>query len=259
MIATAGMYLSGDADTFSFATGSILVVAVAVLGSLTILPAVLVKLGHRVHQSRVPLLSRLGKDMATPASGAGSSAASCAARSSRSCVAGGVLLALAAPALHMKTMVTGADDLSRKDFPVMKTYDKRHRGVPVREPTGVEVVVKAEGRHLPGDDGRDRRARPTRRVQRATSPARSRCASTTTTRSPSVAIPLVGTGTDDASMDALAVVRETSSPTPWAPSPGATADVNGGPAHDQGLQRQHGEPRAAGVRVRPDAWRSSCC
>ena len=62
MIATAGMYLSGDEDSFSFATGSILVVAVAVLGSLTVLPAVLVKLGHRVHKSRVPLLSRLGKD-----------------------------------------------------------------------------------------------------------------------------------------------------------------------------------------------------
>ena len=38
------------------AIGSILVVGVAVLGSLTVLPAVLAKLGDRVHRSRLPLL-----------------------------------------------------------------------------------------------------------------------------------------------------------------------------------------------------------
>ena len=54
------MFLPRRRGQLSFATGSLLVVAVAVLGSLTILPAVLVKLGHRVHKSRVPLLSRLG-------------------------------------------------------------------------------------------------------------------------------------------------------------------------------------------------------
>ena len=56
MIAMAGMYFGG-ADTFaSFATGTILVVAIAVLGSLTVLPAVLSKLGDRVNKGRVPFL-----------------------------------------------------------------------------------------------------------------------------------------------------------------------------------------------------------
>ena len=55
----------------SMAIGSILVVAVAVLGSLTILPAVLVKLGHRVHKSRVPLLRGCGKDVRLPRLGLG--------------------------------------------------------------------------------------------------------------------------------------------------------------------------------------------
>ena len=41
MIAMAGMFLTGDATFSSFALGTILVVAIAVLGSLTVLPALL--------------------------------------------------------------------------------------------------------------------------------------------------------------------------------------------------------------------------
>ena len=142
MIATSGMYLSGDKDSFSFATGSILVVAVAVPCSLTILPAVLVKLGHRVHNSRVPLLSRLGKDRGTRRVWGWVLSRVLRRPLVSIVVAGGVLLALAAPALHMNLTVTGAEDLSRKDFPVMKTYDKLTAAFP-SEANGVEVVVAA--------------------------------------------------------------------------------------------------------------------
>ena len=58
MIAMAGMYLAGAPTFSSFATGTILVVAVAVLGSLTVLPAVLAWLGDRVEKGRIPFLSR---------------------------------------------------------------------------------------------------------------------------------------------------------------------------------------------------------
>ena len=59
MIAMAGMFLAGNATFMSFAIGTILVVAVAVLGSLTVLPAVLSKLGDRVEKGRVPFVARL--------------------------------------------------------------------------------------------------------------------------------------------------------------------------------------------------------
>ena len=55
MVAMAGMYLAGLPNFASFATGTIIVVAVAVLGSLTVLPALLSKLGDRVNKGRVPL------------------------------------------------------------------------------------------------------------------------------------------------------------------------------------------------------------
>ena len=56
MIAMAGMYLAGAPTFQSFATGTILVVAVAVVGSLTVLPATLAWLGDRVEKGGVPII-----------------------------------------------------------------------------------------------------------------------------------------------------------------------------------------------------------
>jgi uncharacterized membrane protein YdfJ with MMPL/SSD domain len=56
MIAMAGMYLAGASTFQSFATGTILVVAVAVVGSLTVLPATLAWLGDRVEKGGVPII-----------------------------------------------------------------------------------------------------------------------------------------------------------------------------------------------------------
>ena len=58
IIAMAGMYLAGTPTFESFATGTILVVAVAMVGSLTVLPALLAWLGDRVEKGGVPIISR---------------------------------------------------------------------------------------------------------------------------------------------------------------------------------------------------------
>ena len=57
MIAMAGMFFAGNVTFTSFAVGTSLVVAVAMLGSLTVLPAVLSKLGRRVELGKVPFLA----------------------------------------------------------------------------------------------------------------------------------------------------------------------------------------------------------
>ena len=54
MVAMSAMFISGDATFSSFAAATILVVAVSVIGSLTVLPAVLSKLGDRVNKGKVP-------------------------------------------------------------------------------------------------------------------------------------------------------------------------------------------------------------
>jgi len=58
MIAMAGMLFSGDKGYLSFGVATMIVVAVAMLGSLTVLPALLSKLGDRVEKGRIPFLGR---------------------------------------------------------------------------------------------------------------------------------------------------------------------------------------------------------
>src|SRR5215204_6145553 len=59
MAAMAGMFFTGDEIFSSFAMATIMVVAIAVLGSLTVLPALLSRLGDNVNRARIPLLHRL--------------------------------------------------------------------------------------------------------------------------------------------------------------------------------------------------------
>jgi putative drug exporter of the RND superfamily len=59
VVAMSGMFLAGLAVFDSFAVGTILVISVAVVGSLTVLPALLSLLGRWVDRPRIPLLWRL--------------------------------------------------------------------------------------------------------------------------------------------------------------------------------------------------------
>ena len=80
MAAMAGMFLAGNAVFVSFGIGTILVVAVAMLGSVTVLPAMLAFLSGKgwVEKGRVPFLAQAAPpdEAASPASGARSSTAS---------------------------------------------------------------------------------------------------------------------------------------------------------------------------------------
>ena len=69
MVAMAGMYLGGASTFTSFATGTIIVVAVAVVGSLTVLPALLAcfsrahpEVSIRLSHDAAPALARAAAD-----------------------------------------------------------------------------------------------------------------------------------------------------------------------------------------------------
>jgi RND superfamily putative drug exporter len=58
MVAMAGLLLTGFAEFNSMALGAITVVAIAVLGSVTVLPASLALVGDRLDRGRIPFLGR---------------------------------------------------------------------------------------------------------------------------------------------------------------------------------------------------------
>ncbi len=113
MIAMAGMLLSGDQTFTSFSIATMIVVAVAMIGSLTVLPALLATLGDRVEKGRIPLLGRLrGRG------GAGGVWPRVLRRAlthpgATVAVAVALLVALAVPALHIHTAQSGTQGLPR--------------------------------------------------------------------------------------------------------------------------------------------------
>ncbi|MFE7510035.1 MMPL family transporter [Streptomyces sp. NPDC057540] len=145
IVSMAGLYLAQEATFASLATGSILVVAVAVLASLTVLPALLAKLGPRVDRPRVPLLWRL-----TMRSGA-SRVWPVLLRPAlvrpllTLAVSGGALLALAVPALDMQLKQPGSDDLSR-DIPVVRAMDRLTSAFPSKGTVHQVAVTAPAGR-----------------------------------------------------------------------------------------------------------------
>jgi uncharacterized membrane protein YdfJ with MMPL/SSD domain len=141
MVAMAGMYLGGISNFASFATGTILVVAVAVIGSLTVLPAMLSKLGDKVDRGRLPLVTRIKSRVGE--AGIWSRVLDRVLRRPlvSAVVSAGVLVALAVPALGMETSLGGVDDYSR-DLEVMQTYDRIQAAFP-SEGSMEMVVVKA--------------------------------------------------------------------------------------------------------------------
>ena len=99
LIAMAGMFLAGNAVFTSFAVGTMLVVAVAMLGSVTVLPAVISKLGDNVEKGRVPIIGRscATATTASRASGAGSSTSALKRPMVRPSAPTAILLVLASP------------------------------------------------------------------------------------------------------------------------------------------------------------------
>ena len=141
-IAMSGMFLSGNAVFVSFAAGTILVVVMAAVGSLTVLPAILAKLGDRIDRPRVPFLHRLRRPVGEPPRMWPGLMRVVLARPAVSLVIGvGALLALAAPAVSMNLRDTGPDDLPRS-IAELRTYDRLVAAFP-QEGTTHTVVVSS--------------------------------------------------------------------------------------------------------------------
>src|SRR6266508_2208758 len=147
IISMAGLFLARDAVFSSFAVGSILVVAVAVVGSLTVLPAVLAKLGRWVDRPRIPFLWRLTTSKGQPRFWPAVLKPALKHPVATLLVAVTALLAVAAPALGMTLKFPGTEDLPRTTS-VMKAYDRLTAAFPSTG-TSHEIAVRAPANQQP--------------------------------------------------------------------------------------------------------------
>ena len=203
IVAMAGMFFTGTRTFSSFAVGTIMVVGVAMIGSISVLPAVLSKLGDRVEKGRIPVLHRLRSRGESKAWSAlldrvlrrpGLSAG----------IALAVLVLMSIPAFGLKMGVPGTDSLPRS-LPVMQTYDRIQGAFP-GGPLPAVVAVQADDVRSPevkaAIAGLTRRALATGDVRQ---PIQVDVAPDN--RLARVSLPLAGDGTNDRSQEALASLR----------------------------------------------------
>ncbi|WP_239459833.1 MMPL family transporter [Nocardioides daejeonensis] len=138
----ASLFLVQGVTFDSLATSAILVVAIAVVGSITVLPALLVLLGDKVNRPRLPLLWRLNRRVGT-----GGISRRLLGPVVRHPLAAAVLSlaflgALAAPTLGMKVSSSGLETLPTS-IPQVRTFEQIAERFPGQMLT-VDVVAKAE-------------------------------------------------------------------------------------------------------------------
>jgi uncharacterized membrane protein YdfJ with MMPL/SSD domain len=228
LIAMAGMFLSGDKTFMSFSVGTMIVVAVAMLGSLTVLPAVLSKLGDRVEKGRIPFVARLRRS-----SGRRSLWGAIVERVLRrplasALAAGAVLVVLALPTLQLHTAQTGMEGITSPVMTPFKHFVKAFPG----SPDPAQVAVKAD----------DVTAAP---VQHAIAELKQKALASGQMHGPieidvnrdhtvaKIEVPMVGNGTNKASTDALSTLRGDLLPNTLGQVDGVEYAVTGSTANSQ--------------------------
>jgi putative drug exporter of the RND superfamily len=230
MAALVSLFLVGGGPFAGIAAGTIAVVFIAVVGSLTVLPALLAWLGPRSDAGRIPFLGRR-RAAARP-----SRAWAALARGvvTRPVIWGGLaaiaLLALATPALGLRIGEPPID--APYSLPAVQTMLKIQQAFP-QAPGPAQVVVT--GSDVTGP-----------KVAAAVDALRARTSASGPVRGPVTATPvgggqvlvvnvqLAGNGQDSTSFNALATLRDQDLPATLGKVPGISYAVAGGTAssHD---------------------------
>jgi putative drug exporter of the RND superfamily len=240
LIAMAGMLVSGNDTFIALAIASMLVVAAAMIGSLTGLPAIISLLGDRVERGRVsritaPLrwVTRRGNRVAGESArrqGAGWGAI--VDRVLRRplvsvIVAGGVLLALAVPALSIKTETPTFKFLPH-DSQLVQTYNDVQTAFPGDGDPAI-VAIKADDVTSP----ETRAAIADFKKEAVASGQASLPMNVEVNPDNTVAtitVPIAGDGSNQASRDAVTALRDTIIPATLDKVPGSDVGVTGSTA-----------------------------
>ncbi|WP_189312200.1 MMPL family transporter [Streptomyces brasiliensis] len=232
-VAMAGMLFTGLAEFEAMGLASLMVVAVAMVGSVTVLPALLSLLGERVEKGRIPFLRRRNRGAGAESRFWTTVLRGVLAKPAVSVVvAVGALLAVASPALGMKTSQLTLDQEFGDKLPIVQTYNRLNEAFPGgSEPA--EVVVKAKDINAP-------------EVQHALADFRDRAIESGASRGPVdiklhaaqnvalVSVPLVGGSDMDKATKSLEKLRDEVRPATLGKVDGVQAPITGNVAgsHD---------------------------
>jgi putative drug exporter of the RND superfamily len=229
MIALAGLFLTGYSVFTGIALGTIAVVGVTVLGSLTFLPALLAWLGPWADRARIPFLGRR-----RTASRPSRLWAALVRQVVRRPLAWGALaavamLALAAPAVGLR-LGNAPDGGFSSSLPVVRTLDRIQQAFP-QAPSPAEVVVTGSGLASPA-----LRGAVTALERSATARGAIRSPVTTATaaggRALLISVPLAGNGNNAASDTALLTLRDQVLPATLGKVSGLSYAVTGNTANN---------------------------
>jgi len=224
LIAMAGMFIAGNKIFTGMAIGTMIVVLCAMVGSLTVLPAAMAKLGDRVDRGRVPYFGK-HKHAAGESRFWGFVLDRVLRRPRLAlAVAGGGLLVLAMPLLWMHTKLPAFTDMPR-ELPIVRTYADVIKAFP-GAPTPADVVVRAPDVRAPAVQTGIRRLR----TWAVGTGQMFEPIVVTTSRDHTVAdvrIPIAGNGDNAASLAALATLRHQVLPSTLGLAPGVQYAVAG--------------------------------
>jgi uncharacterized membrane protein YdfJ with MMPL/SSD domain/pimeloyl-ACP methyl ester carboxylesterase len=221
LVAMAGMFLVGDKAFAAFGVATMMVVAVAMLGSLTVLPALLSRLGDGVDRGRFR--------KRRPNAGQGRTWGWIVDRVLRrpalsAAIAGGILILLALPALQLR-MAEASPDTYPAHLQVVKTYKQMQQAFP-GSALPANVVVEAPNVNAPAV--REAISRLERRALasgRAHEPITREVNAAGTVAN--ITIPIDGNGTDRAAGASLKLLRQTLIPQMVGALPETEAGVTG--------------------------------
>jgi uncharacterized membrane protein YdfJ with MMPL/SSD domain len=223
MIAMAGMLFSGDQTFVSFSIATMIVVAVAMLGSLTVLPAVLSKLGDRVEKGRIPVLSRIRRPAGEGRVWARVLTPVLRRPAISATLAAALLLVLAIPALSMHTAQSGLNSLPTST-PTVQTLDRVQAAFPGQASPAVIAVRTDTSSPAFRAAVSALRSRDSSRGRHYGGLNVEANASATAAR---ISIPLPGSGVDSTSNRALSTLRDELLPATIGTIPGARYAVTG--------------------------------
>ena len=224
LIAMAGLFFAGDKTYLSFGIATMIVVGVAMLGSLTVLPALLSRLGPRVDKGRIPFVHRFRNDAG------GSRLWKAILRPTlnhpllATVLAGGLLLALAVPAFKLHTAQSGLEALP-SSAPTVETIQRVQDTFSNGNVSPAIVAIEANT-----DSPATKQAIAALKVRSLASGQAKKPIDVEVNASHDVArvtIPLVGSGVDSTSNDALNTLRNDILPATIGNVPEATFAVTG--------------------------------